>query len=204
MRRAAAVFAAAFAVAVGAGGASSGSGQEAASPERAPEFLPARFSRSFGDGRIRLRYPQSWTQGSSPRFGVIFNDNSTRHSGFVSVRYLPRRELPAFDEFAALAADLIRPGGRLLHLYTQAARVGEIGGIEAAFIWPLVGTRGPLLRAYGFDRGPHGVAFLVFASEQPRIHAADFRWVKRAIVWLREPYRERSGPRAGGWYARGR
>lgn len=201
VRTAVAVVAAAAAALGGAAGCSGGGGNgEGLRTVDAAEVVPAKFGARHRDGRIRVGYPDSWTESRSRRFGVVFTDNSSRHSGFVSVRYLPGRELPSARGFAAFAADVIRPGGRLLHLYTQAARIGGLGGIEAAFIWPLAGTRGPLLRAYGFDRGSHGVAFLVFASEHPRLHAADFAWVKRGIVWRREPARGRP---VGGWYPRG-
>lgn len=204
MRSTAAVLAAA--ALVGTAGACGGSGGREAQPaaEAPPaEFVPAHMTSRYDDGRIGVRYPGSWTQSRSSRFGVVFADNSGRHSGFVSVRYLPQRELPAARSFASFAADHVRPRGRLLHLYTQAARVGGLGGVEAAFIWPLAGTRGPLFRVYGFDRGRHGVALLIFASENPERHAADFGWVKRAIVWRREPRHERGrGPRPGK-HARG-
>jgi hypothetical protein len=44
---------------------------------------------------------------------------------------------------------------------------------------------------------------LVFAREQPTTHATDFAWVKRGIVWLREPRHERASRPAGGRYASG-
>jgi hypothetical protein len=165
--------------------------------------VPSYMTGRYGDGRISIRYPEWWSESRSDRFGTVLGDNSTRHAAFVSVKYLTGDELPAREEFAAFAAEEIRPGGRLFHLYTQTARIHGVRGIEAAFVWPIAGTRGPVMRTFGFDRGPHGVAFLVFASERPETHARDFAWVKRSIVWMREPQHERRRPTPGGKHAVG-
>lgn len=199
----AAFVAMALALALGGCASETGEAEQAAVRPADRDFVPSHFDQVYRDGRIAIRYPRWWTRSSSERFGVVLGDNSTRHSAFVSIRYLSGRELPPRDRFADFAASAIRPGGRLLPLYTQAARIGGIRGFEAGFIWPMAGTRGPLFRAYGFDRGTHGVALIVFASEQPETHASAFGWVKRTIVWMREPRHERPPARPGGLYEHG-
>jgi hypothetical protein len=199
----AAFVAMALVVALGGCASETGEAEQAAERPADRDFVPSHLDQVYQDGRIAVRYPKSWTRSSSDRFGVVLGDNSGRHSGFVSIRYVSGRELPPQDRFADFAAIEIRPGGRLLPLYTQAARVDGIRGFEAAFIWPMAGTRGPLFRAYGFDRGTHGVAFIVFASENPETHATDFGWVKRAIVWMREPRNEGPRARPGGSFEHG-
>lgn len=193
----------AAAVAVALAGGAGGEEDPGAKPSATErDFVPSHFDQVYRDGRIVVRYPRAWTRSTSSRFGVVLADDTTRYSAFVSIKYLPDRELPLVNRFAELAAAVIRPGGRLIPLYTQSARVGGLRGIEAGFIWPVAGTRGPLMRAYGFDRGRQGVAFLVFASEKPTVHASDFGWVKRTIVWTREPRRERR-PALGGAFEDG-
>jgi hypothetical protein len=191
------------AAAIGCGRGEVGTESEPSEAPTTAEFVPSHLTGRYTDGRILVRFPHWWSESRSERFGVVFGDNSTRHAGFVSVKYLPQAELPARAEYVRFAAELVRPGGRLIPLYTQAARVGGVRGIETAFIWPMSGTRGPLMRAFAFDRGSHGVAFLVFASERPETHARNFAWVRKNIVWMREPRHERLRPTRGGALAPG-
>jgi hypothetical protein len=191
------------AAAVGCGRTEVGTEGEPGDVPATAEFVPPHLTGRYADGRILVRYPHWWSESRTERFGAVLGDNSTRHAGFVSVRYLPEAVLPSRDEYASFAAELVRPGGRLIPLYTQAARIGGVRGIETAFIWPMSGSRGPLMRAFAFDRGVHGVAFLVFASERPETHARDFAWVKKSIVWMREPRHERLRPARGGALAPG-
>ncbi len=202
MERLAPVLVAVIAVAAAAcGGAHDESTSDAAATDTA--FVPSHLSGRYDDGRIRVRYPHWWSECSTERFGAVFSDNSTRHAGFVSVKFLPDVELPPRAEYVSFAADVLRAGGRPIPLYTQAARIGGVRGVEAAFIWPMSGTRGPLMRAFAFDGGGHGVALLVFASGRTDTHAREFAWVKQRIVWMREPRHERLRPSAGGTLAPG-
>jgi hypothetical protein len=204
MRRVAALVAGAM-ILVGAS-ACSRAQDDAAGHAAAPDatsFLPSHLTGRYADGRIHIRYPETWSQSRSERFGVVFADNSTRHSGFVSVKYLPDERLPARADYPRFAAEVVRPGGTLIPLYTQAARIGGLRGIETAFIWPMSGTRGPLIRAVGFDRGRQGITFLVFATERPQTHARDFAWIRQNIVWHRDPRHEQRRPMPGGTNAPG-
>jgi hypothetical protein len=204
MERVAAVLAGAT-IALAVAGCARGqeSAPEPAAPPGVSTFVPSHLTGRYTDGRILVRYPHWWSESRSDRFGATFSDNSTRHAGLVSVKFLPEAELPPRKEYVGFASELVRPGGRLIPLYMQAARIDGVRGIEAAFIWPISGTRGPLMRALAFDRGQHGVAFLVFASEHPETHARDFAWVKQSIVWMREPRHERLRPSPGGKLAPG-
>lgn len=166
-------------------------------PASEPFLFPAWLNANYTDGKINIRYPSDWTRGRSDRFGEYLDDATKRTAAFVSVQYLPRREYESRAEFADLAARILRPpSGRGTTLeYTQAAWIGGRPGIEASIIYGLTpsaerspGRRsrpaaGPTMRVFGIELDSGEVAILIFAAEDPTIHAAEFAWIKRSITW---------------------
>ena len=147
---------------------------------------PAWLDGEYADGKLRLRYPDWWRQGSSDTLGRLLSDNRSRHPAFVSVRYL---EAPPSNgaAYAELAARTLRPprGRGLTLLYVQAAWLGGRRGVEATFVWQTKADApaGPRFRTFGVPLPSRRVAFLVFAAERPRLHAGAFGWILRSIRW---------------------
>jgi hypothetical protein len=155
-------------------------------PASEPFLFPAFLDANYTDGKINIRYPSDWTRGHSDRFGEYLDDATKRTAAFVSVQYLPRREYESKEEFADLAARILRPpSGRNTTLeYTQAARIGGRLGVEASITYGLLPSgAGPTMRVYGIELGSGEVAILIFAAEEQDYHADEFAWIKKSITW---------------------
>jgi hypothetical protein len=167
-------------------GCSLGRDEQPAAPAETFRF-PSWLNETYTDGRITIRYPGDWTRGRSQRFGEYLDDATKATAAFVAVQYLPSAEYESHAEFADLAARILRPprgeGTALAH--TQAARIGDRPGIEAAIVWAASESnpRGPLMRVYGIELDSGEVAILVFAAESWTNHANELGWIKRAITW---------------------
>lgn len=152
-----------------------------------PYLFPSWLDETYTDGKIILRHPADWTRGRSDRFGEFVDDATKRTAAFVGVQYLPGREYEGHAEFADLAARILRPprGEGTALAYTQAARVGNRLGVEAAIVLAASESnpRGPMMRVYGIELESGEVAILVFAAENWPNHANEFGWIKRAITW---------------------
>jgi hypothetical protein len=163
-------------------------GSEEQPVSRAETFeYPSWLDETYTDGKITLRYPGDWTRGRSDRFGEYVDDATKSTAAFVGVQYLPRREYESHADFADQAARILRPprGEGTALAYTQATRIGDRRGIEAAIVWAASESnpRGPMMRVYGIELDSGEVAILVFAAESWTNHANDLSWIKRAITW---------------------
>lgn len=155
--------------------------------ESEDEFFPFWLSERYTDGTISVRYPRGWIQNDTQRFGHVLSDNKSFTAAFVGIQYLPRREWKTHDDFGQLAIRILRPPdgrGTTIH-YTQAAKLGERHGAEAAIIWATDESRplGPTMRVFGIELQSGKVAIVIFAAENRTAHALRFAWIKKSIAW---------------------
>jgi hypothetical protein len=156
-------------------------------PQDEAEFFPSWLSEQYVDGTISIRYPKGWIENETKRFGHVLSDNKSFTAAFVGIQYLPRREWKTHGDFGQLAIRILRPPdgrGTTIH-YTQAAKLGERHGVEAAVIWATDERRplGPTMRVFGIELPSGKVAVVIFAGENRSAHALRFAWIKKSIAW---------------------